>query len=157
MKTLSRIILIITALISLNACTHNNGDIGHLFGTWRLNTITINSEVDSVYAKADNVLWKFQSSVMSMIRADDVTHNRVEIWASWEYTDNETRIALNFTHTDDNNTTPGASKYSPLPEMHLPKACIVHVDIITLSHSEMVLRYTAEDGTEYMYRFSRWA
>lgn len=54
MKTLSRIILIITALISLNACTHNNGDIGHLFGTWRLNTITINGDVDSVYAKADN-------------------------------------------------------------------------------------------------------
>ena len=68
MKTLSRIILIITALISLNACTHNNGDIGHLFGTWKLDAITINGEVDSVYAKADNVLWKFQSSVMSMIR-----------------------------------------------------------------------------------------
>ncbi|MBR5331977.1 MAG: lipocalin-like domain-containing protein [Muribaculaceae bacterium] len=157
MKTLSRIILIITALISLNACTHNNGDIGHLFGTWKLNEITANGELDSVYAEADNVLWKFQSSVMSMIRANDVTHSRFESWASWEYTDNETRIALNFTNTDDNNTNPGASIYSPLPEMHMPKACIVYVDIITLSHKEMVLRYTSEDGVEYIYRFKRWA
>lgn len=155
MKKLSHLILIIALCISFNACTHNNGDIGNLFGTWKLQSITINGEIDSTYQ--NNVLWKFQATVMSMIRANDVTHERQEGWGSWEYANDETQLVVNFTHTDDYNPKTGSSKYSPLPETYIPKASISTLDIIELNNSKLTLKYISEDGKEYIYKFKRWA
>ena len=117
MKTLTRIISIILLALSLNACTHNNGDIGDLFGTWKLQSITINGESDSTYQS--NVLWKFQSSIISMVKVDDTTHSKAESWGTWSYSNDDTQLVLDFTHTDNNNPNVGSSKYSPFPETHL--------------------------------------
>ena len=156
MNIATRIIALLFIALSLNACTHNNGDIGALFGTWKLESITADNEIDSVYAEADNIIWKFQSSVMSMIRANDSTHNRLETWGSWSYANDDTQLLLDFTHTDSYNPKPGSTKYSPLPELHMPKASTFYVDIIKLNGKEMTLRYNATDGKEYIYKFKKW-
>ncbi len=155
MKKLSHLILIIALCISFNACTHNNGYIGDLFGTWKLQSITIDGENDSTYQ--NNVFWKFQASVMCMIRANDETHNRNEGWGSWEYANDETQLIINFTHTDNGNPNIGSNKYSPLPETYIPKATISTLDIIELNNSKLTLKYISEDGKEYIYKFKRWA
>lgn len=155
MKTLSRIILLISLAISFNACTHNNGDIGDLFGTWKLQSITIDGVIDTTYQ--DNVLWKFQASVMSMIRANDKDHTRHEGWGSWEYANDETQIIVDFTHTDNDHPNMGSDKYSPLPETYIPKASISILDIIELDNSKLTLRYISNKGIEYVYKFKRWA
>ena len=156
MNIATRIIALIIIALSLNACTHNNGDIGDLFGTWKLESITINGEMDASYAKSSNVIWKFQASVMSMIRTNDTTHDRSESWGTWSYANNETQLVLNFTHTDNNNTQPGSAKYSPLIETHLPKATISTLDIKELNGKKMILIYHSSDGVEYTYHFKRW-
>lgn len=155
MKTLSRIIALIILTFSFNACTHNNGNIGELFGTWKLQSISIDGETDTSYIC--NVLWKFQSSVMCMVRANDDTHNKFESWGTWSYANDDTQLELNFTHTDNDNPNQGSMKYSPLPETYLPKATISTLDITMLNGSEMILVYHSIDGKEYRYKFKRWA
>lgn len=155
MKLATRFIVLLIIALTFNACTHNNGDIGELFGTWKLQSITIDGEIDSSYD--NNVLWKFQSSIMSMIRANDSTHNRLETWGTWSYANDDTQLELNFTHTDNDNPKPGSTKYSPLPETYLPKATIFTLDIIKLNNSEMILVYHSIDGKEYRYKFKKWA
>lgn len=155
MKLAYRIITLLIIALTFNACTHNNGDIGELFGTWKLQSITIDGEIDSSYE--DNVLWKFQSSVMCMIRANDSTHNRLESWGTWSYANDDTLLELNFTHTDNDNPKPGSTKYSPLPETHLPKSTIFTLDIIKLNSSEMILIYHSIEGKEYQYKLKKWA
>lgn len=154
MKTISRIILLIVIALSFNACTHNNGDIGDLFGTWKLETITIDGEKDSSYQ--DNVLWKFQASVINMVRANDTTHDRSESWGTWSYANDDTQILLNFTHTDNDNPNQGSNKYSPLPETYLPKARISTLNIVELNGKKMTLIYRADNGKEYIYYFKKW-
>lgn len=154
MKTLTRIITIFLLALSLNACTHNNGDIGDLFGTWKLQSITINNESDTAYQC--NVLWKFQSSIISMVKADDTTHTKAESWGTWSYANDDTQLILDFTHTDNDNPGVGSSKYSPLSETHLPKGVKIPLDIIKLNGDEMTLRYLAIDGTEYIYHLKHW-
>ena len=156
MNIATRIIALLIIALSLNACTHNNGDIGDLFGTWKLESIAINGEIDENYAKSSNVIWKFQASVISMIRANDTTHDRLESWGTWNYANDETQLVLNFTHTDSYNPNPGSTKYSPLPELHMPKASTFYVDIIKLNGKAMTLRYNATDGKEYIYQFKKW-
>ncbi|MBQ3605519.1 MAG: lipocalin-like domain-containing protein [Muribaculaceae bacterium] len=155
MRQISHIIAIIIIALSFNACTHNNGDIGDTFGTWKLQSITIDGETDANYQS--NVLWKFQASIVSMVRVDDTTHNHFESWGTWEYADNDTRLLMNFTHTDNDNANPGSAKYSPLPETHLPGGTTFHLDVMTLNGKEMTLRYTSPDGKEYLYKFKKWA
>ena len=74
-----------------------------------------------------------------------------------KYADNDTRLLMNFTHTDNDNVNPGSAKYSPLPETHLPGGTTFHLDVITLNGKEMTLRYTSPDGKEYLYKFKKWA
>ena len=157
MNIATRIIALLIIALSLNACTHNNGDIGDLFGTWKLESIAINGEIDENYAKSSNVIWKFQASVISMIRANDTTHDRLESWGTWNYANDETQLVLNFTHTDNDNNRPGLPKYSPLEETHLPKATISTLDIKELNGKRMVLIYHSTDGVEYTYHLKRWA
>ncbi len=154
MKTISHIIALIIIALSFNACTHNNGDIGDIFGTWKLESITINGENDTTYQ--NNILWKFQASIISMIRANDITHDRLETWGSWSFADDETKLLLNFTHTDDYNPNMGSTKYSPLPETYLPKSTTSTLSIITLNGDNMILLYNSEDGNKYIFKFKKW-
>ena len=154
MKLATRFIALLIIALTFNACTHNNGDIGDLFGTWKLQSITINGETDAEYH--NNVLWKFQASIISMVRADDNTHDKFESWGTWSYANDDSQIVMNFTHTDNDNVKPGSAKYSPLPETHLPGGTSFTLDIKKLNGSEMTLCYTSNEGIKYVYQFKKW-
>lgn len=155
MRNSSRIIILIIMALSFNACTHNNGDIGSLFGTWKLQSISINGNTDTSYQ--NNILWKFQASVICMVRVNDDTHVKHESWGTWSYANDETQLTLDFTHTDNDNPNTGSSKYSPLPETYLPESAVSTLDIIKLNSNEMILIYHSADGKEYQYKFKKWA
>lgn len=143
-------------MLGLGACTHNNGDIGDFFGTWKLSEITIDGTNDSDYQ--GDVFWKFQASLIQMLTVDDSTHDYSVSMGSWSQPlDNILR--LDFTHTDTDHPEPGSSAYSPQPGLHLPSACVFDMDIISLSSGKMVLRYTDTAGAQpvvYQYTFKKW-
>lgn len=156
MKTILHLITLIAISLSFNACTHNNGDIGDLFGTWKLQSITINDDLDSVYQSKNNIFWKYQASIISMLQVNDTTHSRIESWGTWKYVNDGKCIEYNFTHTDNNHPQIGSEYYSPLPDTHLPKGCIFILDILNISGDNMSLKYISDDGKQYIYKFKKW-
>ena len=74
-------------------CTQNNGHIGVNFGMWKLEELTINGEPDTAYL--DNVVWKFHSSILSMVRISD-HHEVFECYGTWSESDDNKQMFLNF-------------------------------------------------------------
>ena len=92
MKTISRIILLIVIALSFNACTHNNGDIGDLFGTWKLETITIDGEKDVHNKRRCHKENKDTSNILPMLsawkeQADMLRAGKIDIhdYNKWRY------------------------------------------------------------------------
>ena len=150
MKKIYNIVSLFVLSIIIASCTHNNGDIGHYFGTWKLERLTIEGVEDAEYQ--GNIFWKFQSGVMCMVRVDDATHAKTEGWGTWEENDNKLR--LDYTHHDDANSE-GSQKYSPLPETHISRG-ITELEILKQNSSKMELEYINNDGQVILYYFDKW-
>ena len=68
----SLLLILIIGLLQLG-CTRNNGDIGDLFGTWRLDTLTEDGKELDLYGGMTKVYtWAFQSHI---IRVQDIRNN----------------------------------------------------------------------------------
>ncbi len=129
-------------------CTQNNGHIGVNFGMWKLEELTIDGEPDADYP--DNVVWKFQSSILAMVRISD-HHEVFECYGTWSESDNGKQLYLDFSYHDNSGTW----KYVPLSETYLPEG-LSTLDILSRSKSKMHLRYIDPDGTSYEYRLEKW-
>lgn len=145
MKAKQWIYILFLSLIC-TGCTHNNGDIGPWFGTWKLEEITVNGVTDTSYG--NDILWKFQSSIICIVRVEPY-HERSEAWGTWSQDGNA--LELNYTYTDDKNS----AHYVPLPETYIPAGVTV-MSIEELSGSKLKLIYHAADGNIYGYKFKKW-
>lgn len=151
MKKVYYIFAILMCVMVLSSCTHNNGDIGNYFGTWKLQEIAIDGEKDTAYE--GNVFWKFQNQVISMVRVNEVLHSTSESFGTWSEVDSNVLI-LDFSHSDDNHVQ-GSSFYSPLPETYLPKGQS-QLSIVSQTSTQMHLSYLDADGREIGYMFKKW-
>ena len=97
----------------LGSCTHNDGDIGKWFGTWAVQSISVDGVPDDDYH--GDILWKFQSDVFSMLRfsADPVDHSYQQVWGSW--CEDGDALVLRFGYSDD-SYAPGTGIYAPFAE-----------------------------------------
>lgn len=150
MKKIYNVVSLFVLSIIIASCTHNNGDIGHYFGTWKLERMAIDGVEDAEYQK--NVFWKFQAGVMCMVRVDDSTHTKTECWGTWE--EDGKILRLNYTHHDDANSE-GSQKYAPLSETHIPIG-ITELEILRQNSSKMELKYINNDGQVILYYFDKW-
>lgn len=149
MKTYICRILAAIILATVCGCTKNDGDIGHLFGSWIVQEITVDGITDSSYN--GNVVWSFQSSIIRMSVV--LPHHQVDNYmGSWSQTNN--MLTLNFTHSSA-GTAPGTGEYGFAPGMHLPEKGIVELTIITAGAKSMTLQYDKTDGTSIVYRLSK--
>ncbi len=125
----------------LAGCTHNNGDIGSLFGTWKLKEIRIDNEKDTGYD--GSVFWAFQSSTIRMTKIRPY-HDRDEVYGSWRLEDNT--LFLDFPD----------EQYAPIPDTMLPRQS--ELQLLRMSHSSMTLMYTENnaEGRQIIYEFQKW-
>lgn len=150
MKNILAKSLLLALLLALSSCMQNNGNIGPYFGLWKLTELTINGEADPAYQ--DNVVWKFQSGAIAMIRISD-HHEAFECYGTWKEVDQKT-LQVEFIY-HDNSDPNGTWKYAPLPETHLPRG-ISPLEIIHLPDQRMQLDYHHSDGTTYGYKLEKW-
>lgn len=150
MKNILSIHLFLILSIVLGSCTQNNGNIGSYFGLWKLSELTINGEVDPAYQ--ENVVWKFQSSAISMTRIKD-HHESFDCYGTWKETDSK-MLQMEFIY-HDNNDPGGTWKYAPLSETYLPSGIFL-LEIVHLSSKRMQLNYHESDGTIYGYKLEKW-
>lgn len=141
-RTASRLILPLAIIIALATigCTRNNGNIGPVFGLWKLTSIeTSGCTVPMDYE--GNIFWGFQNSVIMMTK-ELPYHQEIRIYGN--FTRNDDRIAIDF---PDNNM-------AVFPELGLPR--LASLNVIKLSGSEMILEYHPSPVATIEYRFKKW-
>ncbi len=147
MKTLRLILFFFTA--ALAACTQNNGRIGLLFGSWHLESMSLNGK-PFAQPEGTDTYWKFQGHVMQAILSfgPDDTDTRTGTWSS-----DDDVLTLRFTHGDDVNA-PGTGGYTPPQWMGLDGSGIFELKILRLTGSSLSLSLGTADGV-YTYTFSK--
>lgn len=150
METIKPIILLLVAGISavFIGCTHNDGDIGDYFGTWKLEEISVDGIEDAGYGK--DIFWQFQSTVFCMRKVYE-NHGQENRWGTW-YQDSGS-LYVDFSHREDGEDETG--KYSPFPVTRLA-AGLNRLEIMHLSKRSMRLEFVDADGTVYRYELKKW-
>ncbi len=149
MKKIYHISLIMIVAVIAMSCTRNNGDIGEYFGTWKLESMTVNGELDGEYG--GDIFWKFQSSVFCMEQVNE-RHDTENRWGTWE--DDGKVLRLNFTHHDDAHPE-GASIYSPFPVTRISNG-ISELAIMSMDEAQMGLQYIDSVGSVIVYKLKKW-
>ena len=136
------IAVLIMVLFSV-ACTHNNGDIGPWFGTWRVESITINGEPAPGY-DTPSVIWKFQSNITLLQFPDLETHKSMDLYGSWQQDGD--KLKVDFDHENI---------YFDPDIAIFPQ--VTTFDIITLSSKKIVIEYIdAGSGNTYVYTLKKF-
>lgn len=73
-------------LMTLNACTHNNGDIGVWFGSWHVEKIANVATGEPVEGYDGRYFMQFQSSVIRIVATDSL-HNYEQSFGMWDDSD----------------------------------------------------------------------
>jgi len=150
MRNASTYILTLLLTLILQSCTHNNGDIGPYFGTWKLSAIEVDgSNMDSYKG---NIFWQFQAEVFCM-REVLPNHDTNVCWGSWKEA-SDGILELNFTHSDDSHPA-GSTYYSPFIITGLQPA-VNRLDIKSKSGTRLTLSYIDSEGKSYTYRLIKW-
>lgn len=143
------ILTIISLLILSTGCTRNNGDIGELFGRWRMESLQADGEEVELY-DAENLLytWSFQSSLMfiTVIQPYDSYYN---VKGTWSMEGDE--MLLNFSYTGND----GQKYYDPPENLHLTRGGVTRLHVNRLTSGAMELEQTASDGVRYVYHLKK--
>ncbi len=129
----------------VTGCTRNNGDIGVLFGRWRVESLLADGQPVQLYS--DDVLlytWSFQSSLM-FITVVEPYNDYYNIKGTWSRDGDE--LKLNFSYTGND----GPVYYDPPENLHLVKGGVTDLNIIRLTSGEMELERVSPDGVRYLY------
>ncbi len=132
-------IAFISILLFASSCTHNNGDIGDLFGSWKLNYILVDGNPSENYK--GNIFFAFQNDITSM-KMVSPNHIRSDQFGTWKRTGDK----LILTYDD--------SAYTPFPETYMKKGAN-DCTILHLSSSKMTLQMATQEAI-YTYSFTKW-
>ena len=142
------IFLILTALMTMlltGGCTYNNGDIGPLFGNWKLHSIETDDPqyaMEQMVPEGMGLFIAFQSSTVKMylVNPEGSADNR---YGNYRLEDNT--LFLDFPDTD-------LAHGHPL--LGLPDVC--ELQLLRLDGNRLVLRREPTPQTEVIYTFHKW-
>lgn len=106
--------LIIGLLVcaGLNGCMQHNGRIGDWFGSWKLESISVNGTDDAAYA--GNIFFQFQTDKVHIIEVDtSLPATRQDCFGRWAESDGT--LVLDFSYTADGMS----SHFIPMPQTML--------------------------------------
>lgn len=141
MKKIFSILTVIAAsILFLVSCTSNNGDIGPLFGKWKLISIEYQGLPQNEEYKGD-IFWSFQSKVISMQQIVDPNNEAWILYGSWILED-ET-LTLDFNEEE------------MLPSV-LGLPLVSRLQVLKMTGSEMILIYRPDENSGITYRLKKW-
>lgn len=130
-------------------CTRNNGDIGDLFGIWRLESLTADGEeIEFIEGEMRALTWSFQSHIIYIRTIYDYNETG-GFFGTW--TKENSILILNFTHENEN----GAGGFRPPSVLHLNPDGITPLSIHTLTSRHLEVSHINTDGIEYRYKFKK--
>lgn len=134
-------LLSIAFLLALSSCTHNNGDIGPLFGQWKL--ISIETQGVDLPEYDSDVFWCFQDSAIQILSRTD-QHEFEQRYGNWSLTDNDTRLLLTFPDP----------RWPASQAIGLRETTVLRV--ITLTSRDAVFEMSDTDGASITYTLRKW-
>lgn len=140
MKTIKTIILLLVALMLGTGCT-NNGDIGSLYGSWRVENITVDGQ-DLPLDENTTTSFNFQNNIV-MVKQSDVHHSYQYVVGTWQQTG--ANLTLTF-HYHDDGTEPSEGMYAPPFWVGITEAITTFT--MTLDNNIMTLERTTAQGAK---------
>ncbi len=138
MKKLT-IIFAFMAMLAMSGCVQNNGHIGHWFGQWKVERVTIDGQDDADYE--GGVLFCFQGAVFG------VRTSTGGMWyGRWE--ENDKGMADVVFNTDESAVPPAYL------HVHLDEKMVFR--LVSHKGSDKVLEYVGPDGKTYTYYLKKW-
>ncbi len=129
--------LLILCFLFLCSCMQHNGYIGDWFGTWHLESITVDGVEDAAYQ--GNYFFQFQADKVRISEVNpSYPENVRECFGSWEASGDV--LELNFSYT-------GVGQYwTPWPETYLPPA-VNFLEINKMTNKRLTLTLSLPDKT----------
>jgi lipoprotein len=138
MKKLT-IIFAFMAMLTMSGCVQNNGHIGHWFGQWKVERVTIDGQDDADYD--GGVFFCFQGAVFG------VRTSTGGMWyGRWEEND---KGMVDVVFNTDESAVPPAYLH-----MHLDEKMVFR--LVSHKDSDKVLEYVGPDGKTYTYYLKKW-
>ena len=147
MRIIGYIFTALLAIAALCSCTHNNGDIGPLFGQWKITDIATTDAVTGTvtHNATSGAFLSFQNDVVTLTQVYDGQHQSALSYGQWELNGNSLTLYFDIS---DGVSLPGAMFY--------PRA---DFNIETLSGSELVMTLTGnlpEGAAQVCYTLKKW-
>lgn len=147
MRIIGYIFTALLAIAALCSCTHNNGDIGPLFGQWKITDIATTDAVTGTvtHNATSGAFLSFQNDVVTLSQVYDGQHQSALSYGQWELNGNSLTLYFDIS---DGVSLPGAMFY--------PRA---DFNIETLSGSELVMTLAGnlpEGAAQVCYTLKKW-
>lgn len=144
MRKTSRIVSILFSIIALCGCTHNNGDIGALFGTWKLTSVSIDGVTAGLISEDRYITWAFQNNIVYVeLLSEHQTH--IDTYGTWEWVEEGKTMRLNFTHI-------GGFPWGDVP---FPGEIVFEVQVTELNKKHLKFVYVTDTGEKINYGFQK--
>lgn len=127
--------------MALTSCTHNNGDIGPLYGQWKL--VGIDALGVDLPPYDGDVFWCFQDSAIQLLARTD-SHEFEQRYGNWLLTDNDSQLILTFPDF----------RWPPLQSIGLQETTVLNV--ITLTSRDAVFELSDGQGMSIIYTLRKW-
>lgn len=143
MKGLKILIFALIVFVG-QSCTRNDGDIGPIWGMWRVSSMEINGAEVEDYS--GTLYFCFQSSVHVQKYINEETHGKTEGYASWKYVGDD--ILVNFSGVKEGGHIPLAISGMQVGDNL--------VEVLYFKDDKMNLRYETPEGVVYTYYLIKW-
>ena len=133
------IIFAFMAMLTMSGCVQNNGHIGHWFGQWKVERVTIDGQDDADYD--GGVFFCFQGAVFG------VRTSTGGMWyGRWEEND---KGMVDVVFNTDESAVPPAYLH-----MHLDEKMVFR--LVSHKGHDKELEYVGPDGKTYTYYLKKW-
>lgn len=134
-----RLCLIGVLVLLLGSCTRNDGDIGQLFGMWRVTSIEKNGTLNADYD--GTMYFLFQSSVYCQKKVNEQTNGYDDRMALWRYEGEGVVITF--------------SDFLPLSITGMARGDN-YVNIDECTGDAMTMSYGSVEGDIFVYKMKKW-
>ena len=132
-------LLPLLVLLCLCGCTHNNGDIGPLFGKWKVTSISSSGVELPPYE--GNLFWNFQNTTVGVIMTHgDNSYN--DVYGNFRLTDNT--LTLDFADP----------RFTPPAECGMQR--LMHLELLELDKGRASFLYHPTEDSEIIYTLKKW-
>lgn len=143
---MKKFLFIIFAALTFCGCRVNNGDIGDFFGSWLVESLTVDGVTPDDFDD-ESSYWEFQNNIIKVTYVTDRLET-IGRWGTWE--DDGQHLLLDFTHCED-GYEPGTEMYQAPEWLYMPAGKVISLTFVSRSPKHMKLSFTDSDGRRIDY------